>query len=203
MHRDIPTIETARVALFYKQVIDLAEKLDATQTAYAQTAEKMAHLIEAVNKQGLLPLQAEQLVEQAVAYVAAMIQDDPTWEGRYKKMGEEVHFNGYSALATIVDLQKAEIEKEFKQALAEAVAKVDLQINHLKDAVAGRPPLPVLPPDATLGQKIRWSFATASVRFRRWCISTLPLLVFFGVVLLLFVALLLGTQLYFGHLVHQ
>ena len=138
MDSDIPTIETARVALFYKQVIDLAEKLDATQTAYAQTAEKMADLISAVNRQGVLPEHAKQLIGEAVAVVAAMIKDEPTWEARYKKMADDVHFNGYSALAKIVDLQKVAIEKEFKQALKEAVAKVDLQITHLQDAVAVR-----------------------------------------------------------------
>jgi len=114
MHSDIPTIETARVALFYKQVIDLAEKLDATQTAYAQTAEKMADLISAVNKQGVLPEHAKQLIGEAVADVAAMIKDEPTWEARYKKMADDVHFNGYGALAEIVDLKKEDIEKEIQ-----------------------------------------------------------------------------------------
>ncbi|CAN7744357.1 hypothetical protein LJR267_010490 [Paraburkholderia hospita] len=128
MHSDIPTSETARVALFYKQVIDLAEKFDATQTAYAQTAEKMADLISAVNKQGVRPEHAKQLIDEAVAVVAAMIKDEPTWKARYKKMADEVHFNGYSALAKIVDLQKVAIEKEFKQALTEAVAKVDSRL---------------------------------------------------------------------------
>ncbi|HXI91695.1 MAG TPA: hypothetical protein VNO24_16900 [Blastocatellia bacterium] len=203
MHSDIPTIETARVALFYKQVIDLAEKLDATQTAYAQTAEKMADLISAVNKQGVLPEHAKQLIGEAIADVAAIIKDEPTWAARYKKMADDVHFNGYSALAKIVDLQKVAIEKEFRQALTEAVAKVDLQITHLQDAVAGRPPLPVLPPDAKLGKKIGWYFATAAVRFQRWCISALPMLVFFGVVLLLVVALLPGIELTFRHFLYQ
>ncbi|CAN7744956.1 hypothetical protein LJR267_010474 [Paraburkholderia hospita] len=199
MDIDIPTIETARVALFHKKAIDLAEKLDATQTACAQTAEKIADLIRAVNKQGVLPEHAKQLIGEAVADVAAMIKDEPTWEARYKKMADDVHFNGYAALAEIVDLKKEDIERRFSQALEEAFVKVDLQIGHLKDAVAGGPPLPVLPPDAKLGKKLGWYFATAAVRFQRWCISALPMLVFFGVVLLLVVALLLGIALAFRH----
>ncbi|WP_109476935.1 hypothetical protein [Paraburkholderia sp. C35] len=184
MNSDIPTIETARVALFYKQILEITQNLEATQTATAQTAEKLEVLISAVSKQGVLPEHAKQLIDEAIARVAEMIKDDPIWEERYKKMGEEVHFNGYAELATLVEFKKKEIEHNFSTAITDALAAVELQVSHLKDAVTGRSSLPILATESTLGQKIGWHFAKAAARLHRWCISAMPLHVFIVAILL-------------------
>ena len=78
------------------------------------STQSSTETIRAVNKQGVLPEHAKQLIGEAVADVAAMIKDEPTWEARYKKMADDVHFNGYGALAEIVDLKKEDIEKEIQ-----------------------------------------------------------------------------------------
>jgi hypothetical protein len=195
----IPTAETARLRLTFREMRKLVQSFSQAETAFHQAVDKLAQVQAAISQTGVSAAQAQALIEDAVAKAVVAINGDAIWEERFKKLGEEVHTNGYGALETLVNEHRKSSEERIKKMLTDAVVQVDLRINNLADAAGGKPPLPVLSPDATLGQKVRASMTATFVRFRRWCIDAMPPLVFFGVVLLLVLVLLLSAQIYFGH----
>jgi hypothetical protein len=195
----IPTAETARLRLTFREMRKLVQSFSQAETAFHQAVDKLAQVQAAIAQTGLSAAQAQALIEDAVAKAVVAINGDAIWEERFKKLGDEVHFNGYGALETLVNEHRKSSEDRIQKMLIDTVALVDVKINHLAAAVVGKPPLPVLSPDATRGQKVTAWMTTTFARFRRWCIDAMPPLVFFGVVLLFILVLLLSAQIYFGH----
>ncbi|MGF7001346.1 hypothetical protein [Paraburkholderia sp. GAS32] len=196
---NLPTAESARIRLTFREMRKLVQSFREGEASFQQAVDKLERVQAATSQSAASVGQASTEIERAVAKAIATLNQDSIWEERFKKLGDEVHFNGYVALAKLVDVHQMSAEARLKKMLLDAVAQVDLRINNLEAAVVGKPPLPALPLDATIGQRIRASATKTFVRFRRWCIDAMPPLVLIGVVLLLIGVLLLGTQIYFGH----
>jgi hypothetical protein len=196
---NLPTAESARIRLTFREMRKLVQSFREGEASFQQAVDKLERVQAATSQSAASVGQASTEIERAVAKAIATLNQDSIWEERFKKLGDEVHFNGYGALAKLVDVHQMSAEARLKTMLLDAVAQVDLRINNLEAAVVGKPPLPALPIDATIGQRTRASVTRNFVRFRRWCIDAMPPLVFFGVALLLVLVLLLATQIYFGH----
>lgn len=171
MFEEIPTAETARIRLTFRElktfVLQFREaeasfhkavgELERTQRSSAQVTESLHHALTEI--------------DQAVAKVVADLNQNAIWEERFKRLGEEVHFNGYAALATLVDDSRNAHEEQFSKMLLNAGDRFEALIENLAAAVDGKPPLPAMPHNASVGQKTIISVKRAFVRCRRWCID--------------------------------
>ncbi|MEM5384115.1 hypothetical protein VSR68_11025 [Paraburkholderia phymatum] len=177
MFEEIPTAETTRIRLTFKELRTFVLKFREAEAAFHQAVGELEQ------------------TRQAIAKAVADLNQDAIWEERFKRLGEEVHSNGYAALAALVDdTQKAQ-EQRFSKMLLDSLDRVEELIDNLASAVDGKPPLPTMPHDASIGRKFVVALKRTSVRCRRWCIDATAPARIVTVALLLTLVL----QHYFAH----
>lgn len=104
-------------------------------------------------------------------------------------MADDVHFNGYAALATLVDDTTKTHEERISQMLLDQANRFEHMVDNLAAVVNGKPPLPIVPRDASIGQKVVIVVNRTFVRCRRFCIDAMPPTIFVIAVLLLILVL--------------
>jgi hypothetical protein len=114
------------------------------------------------------------------------------WDRLVQELSEAVHYNGYVALEKVVDDSLDSSVEKMKALMQETTTAMQASIVNLQSAVAGKPPLPIAPPGSSATERALVFTRSIWVRFRRWCVDTMPVVAVGCFILLAYIALRVG-----------
>lgn len=174
MFEEIPTAETARIRLTYRELRKFVLSFREGEAAFhqavvelEQTRRSIAQLPEVIDR-------TRSAFDKAIAKAVSDLNQDEVWAARFKTMADEVHDNGYAALETLVNDRSKTHEERLSQMLLESASRFEQMVDNLAAAMNGKPPLPIIPRDASIGQKVVLALDRSFVRCRRLSIDAMP-----------------------------
>lgn len=164
------TAEAARYLLTFEEAREVL-------TAFLETKKSLDEACAKIESVRLEIDEAQRNIHRDGAEVARTLMraaEAVDWDDHFRRLGMEVHANGYAALQALVTDGLKDSQDRIARVIANFNSDLDARISNLEAAVVGKPVLPVIPPDATDLQRLRLSVRIAIARLRRWSIDVTP-----------------------------
>ena len=190
MFEEIPTAETTRIRLTYKELRKFVLSFREGEAAFHEAVGELEKTRRSIAELPEVIERTRTAFDQAIAKAVAELNQDAVWAERFKTMADEVHDNGYAALETLVNDRSKTHEERLSQMLLHSASRFEQMVDNLAAAVNGKPPLPIIPDDASIDRKVLGVVARTFVRCRRLCIDAMPP----ALIVIALLLLILGLQ---------
>jgi hypothetical protein len=184
------TAEAIRYLFTYTDAREVLEGLRAAVAEHRALVEAANTIINSIEATARFASDGAADIRAAVAEA----RDEANYENLVKSVGESVHFNGYAALENLVQTSQQAAIDDMRALMQHAGSTVELSIKNFQEAVIGMPPLPAASPHSGIFTRASVGVLSAWIRFRRFCIASLPIFALATVVFLGILICLVATR---------